>query len=150
MLCNLAIQTQTVIVCPDFIYWMDKEDNEVVRTSYAGIHEYLGSGTINVLLGYNKRREEYAISAKISDCLNKYTEIILFDPNPEVNAQAIKDFLARYIYKPYTIGDNVVGVEVNFNKEFYVPEMVEPVDSILAEIAEIEKDIANLQKELTL
>lgn len=150
MLRNLGVKTQTAIVCPDFIYWADKEDNAVVRTSYTGTHEYLGCGTINVLLGYNKRREEYTISAKISDCLNKDTEIIPFNPNPEVNAQGIKEFLARYIYKPYTVGDNVVGVEVNFNKEFYVPETVEPVDSILAEIAEIEKDIANLEKELGL
>ena len=53
-------------------------------------------------------------------------------------------------YKPYTIGENVVGVEVNFNKEFYVPETVEPVDSILAEISDIDKAIANLEKELGL
>ena len=64
--------------------------------------------------------------------------------------QGIKDFLQRYIYKPYTIGENVVGVEVNFNKEFYVPETVEPVDSILAEISDIDKAIANLEKELGL
>jgi len=43
-----------------------------------------------------------------------------------------------------------VGVEVNFNKEFYVPEIVEPVDSILAEISDIDKAIANLEKELGL
>ena len=39
---------------------------------------------------------------------------------------------------------------MNFNKEFYVPETVEPVDSILAEIAEIDKELINLEKELGL
>lgn len=150
MLRNLGIKISTVLVCPDFIYWVDKENNEIMRTTYAGEHECLGNGAINVQLGYNKRREEHTISAKIVDCTTKDSEIIPFDPNPEVNEQGIKDFLQRYIYKPYTIGENVVGVEVNFNKEFYVPEIVEPVDSILAEISDIDKAIANLEKELGL
>ena len=150
MLRNLGIKASTVLDCPDFIYWVDKENNEIMRTTYAGEHECLGNGAINVQFGYNKRREEHTISAKIVDCMTKDSEIIPFDPNPEVNEQCIKDFLQRYIYKPYTIGENVVGVEVNFNKEFYVPETVEPVDSILAEISDIDKAIANLEKELGL
>ena len=121
-----------------------------MRTTYAGEHECLGNGAINVQFGYNNRREEHTISAKIVDCTTKDSEIKPFDPNPEVNLLGIKDFLQRYIYKPYTIGENVVGVEVNFNKEFYVPETVEPVDSILAEISDIDKAIANLEKELGL
>lgn len=56
----------------------------------------------------------------------------------------------RYIFKPYSLLDNTIGVEVNFNKEFYVPETVEPVDSILAEIAEIDKELINLEKGLGL
>ena len=39
---------------------------------------------------------------------------------------------------------------MNFNKEFYVPETVEPVDAILAEIAEIDTELANLEKEIEL
>lgn len=54
----------------------------------------------------------------------------------------------RYIFKPYRLLDNTVGVEVNFNKEFYVPETVESVDSILAEIAEIDNELDNLEKGL--
>ncbi len=77
-------------------------------------------------------------------------EIIPFYPNPAENEAAIDAFLARYITKPCKKLDNTVGVEVNFNKEFYVPETVEPVDSILADIAEIDKEIANLENELGL
>lgn len=36
------------------------------------------------------------------------------------------------------------------SEEFYVPEVVEPVDSILAEIADIDRELANLEKELGL
>ena len=46
--------------------------------------------------------------------------------------------------------ENTVGVEVNFNKEFYVPETVESVETILAEIADIDRDLANLQNDLGL
>ena len=147
---HFGINAWSVVICSDAIYWVDKENHEIMRTTYAGEHECLGNGAINVQFGYNKRREEHTISAKIVDCTTKDSEIIPFDPNPEVNEQGIKDFLQRYIYKPYTIGENVVGVEVNFNKEFYVPEIVEPVDSILAEISDIDKAIANLEKELGL
>lgn len=97
-----------------------------------------------------KEQTKYEIKAILRPVGCKDSEIIPFDPDPEVNQQGIKDFLQRYIYKPYTIGENVVGVEVNFNKEFYVPETVEPVDSILAEIANIDEELANLEKELGL
>lgn len=80
----------------------------------------------------------------------KDTEIIPYNPDPEKNQQGIVDFLLKYVSKPFALGDNTVGVEVNFNKEFYVPETVEPVDSILAEIADIDRDLANLEKELGL
>lgn len=77
-------------------------------------------------------------------------EVIPFCPNPTENEAVIDAFLARYITKPCKKLDNTVGVEVNFNKEFYIPEAVESVESILADIAEIEKDIANLENELGL
>lgn len=56
----------------------------------------------------------------------------------------------RYIFKPYSLLDNAVGVEVNFNKEFYVPETVKSVESILKELAEIDKQLINIEKTLCL
>ena len=80
----------------------------------------------------------------------KDTEIIPYNPDPEENQKGIIDFLMKYISKPFALGDNTVGVEVNFNKEFYVPETVEPVDTILAEIADIDRSLADLEKDLGL
>ena len=80
----------------------------------------------------------------------KDTEIIPYNPDPEENQKGIIDFLLKYISKPFSLGDNTVGVEVNFNKEFYVPETVEPVDTILAEIADIDRSLADLEKDLGL
>ena len=47
----------------------------------------------------------------------------------------------KYIFKPYVLGKNVVGVELNFNKEFYVPEQLESVEDILAELQQLDSDL---------
>lgn len=81
---------------------------------------------------------------------SKDTEIIPYNPDPEQNEADILAFMCKYITKPFKLLDNTVGVEVNFNKEFYVPKTIESVDAILADIAEIDRDLANLQNELGL
>ena len=47
----------------------------------------------------------------------------------------------KYVFKPYSLGKNIVGVEINFNKEFYVPERQEKVEDILKEIEELDNEI---------
>jgi len=81
---------------------------------------------------------------------SKDTEIIPYHPDSEQNAAGILEFMNRYVSRSYALGDNTVGVEVNFNKEFYVPETVDPVESILAEIKEIDRELTGLEKELRL
>ena len=50
------------------------------------------------------------------------------------NKREIDAFMQKYVFKPYALGNNTVGVEINFNKEFYVPEKLEKVEDILKEI----------------
>lgn len=50
----------------------------------------------------------------------------------------------KYVFKPYSLGKNIVGVEINFNKEFYVPEKLEKVEDILEEIEELNNDIKQI------
>ena len=53
--------------------------------------------------------------------------------------------MKKYIFKPYYFSSKqsvpVVGVELNFNKEFYVPEKIESVEDVL-------KDIRNLNNQI--
>jgi type I restriction enzyme M protein len=42
------------------------------------------------------------------------------------------------------LGKNVVGVELNFNKEFYVPEQMESVEDILKELEELDKEMKEI------
>lgn len=58
--------------------------------------------------------------------------------------------MARYVTKPFEYVDNVVGVEINFNKVFYKPEKLREVSSINADLEALEMELANLEKELAL
>lgn len=148
---NMYEITGLTIVCTvDYIYWTDNKDNVVIRTSVSsGVHEVLGCGYMMVTYGCTRKGVK-TCTAKIADSTYKDFEIIPFNPDSEQNSEDILAFMHQYIFKPYRLLDNTVGVEVNFNKEFYVPEAVEPVDSILAEIAEIDKELINLEKGLGL
>ncbi|ROT16289.1 N-6 DNA methylase [Muribaculaceae bacterium Isolate-105 (HZI)] len=142
--------TFCVLMCKDCIYWIDRAKKSVVKSNYKGNHEYFGAGKIVANISFNKKRMTDTISAKICNDTYKDTEIILYNPDPEQNGAAILAFMQRYITKPYQLLENTVGVEVNFNKEFYVPETVEPVETILTEIVEIDRELANLQNDLGL
>ncbi len=142
------IESDTIVCCSEYFYWIDRPNGTVMRTSIAtGEHEALGNGTI-ITTHSRSRSGDAKVAVKISDSTYKDTEVIPYNSDPAENDNIIADFLARYIFKPFRLLDNTVGVEVNFNKEFYVPETVEAVDTILAEIADIDKELANLENEL--
>lgn len=144
------ITGSTIISTSEYFYWADDANGVIMRTSVAtGMHEVLGVGNITVTYS-RTRKGDKTCTVKIADSTYKDFEIIPYHPDSAQNDEGILAFMHRYISKPYRLLDNTVGVEVNFNKEFYVPETVEPVDAILAEIAEIDKELANLEKGLEL
>ncbi len=144
------IQSPTVVSTSEYIYWIDKPNGTIMRTKIeTGEHEQLGNGVLSVQYSRN-RGGDPKCTVKISDATSKDIEIIPYYRDPADNDRAIMDFLTHYVSKPFRLLENTVGVEVNFNKEFYVPETVEPIETILAEIADIDRDLANLEKELGL
>lgn len=151
-LANLDILPKDIIVISkDNIFISGKNRPGVIKVSRKdGSEENLGMGCLNFTLSRSKTTGKVSASAKVTNKTYKDTEVIPFNPDPEENDKVIADFLARYISKPFRLLDNTVGVEVNFNKEFYVPETVEPVDTILAEIADIDRSLADLEKDLGL
>ena len=58
--------------------------------------------------------------------------------------------MAKYISKPFAYLDNVVGVELNFNKIFYKPEKLREVIEILGEIIVLDEELKALEKGLAL
>jgi type I restriction enzyme M protein len=54
------------------------------------------------------------------------------------------------VTRPFEYSDNVIGVEINFNKIFYVPEQLTPISDLQADLESLEIDLSNLEKELAL
>lgn len=75
--------------------------------------------------------------------INDY-EIVPHHFDEAANAAEIQRFMDKYIFKPYALGKNIVGVELNFNKEFYVPEKQEFVEDIMAEIHNLDDELAEI------
>ena len=53
-------------------------------------------------------------------------------------------FMQKYVFKPFVLGKNVVGVELNFNKEFYVPEKIDKVKDVLEEIRSLNNELMGI------
>ena len=58
--------------------------------------------------------------------------------------------MAKYVTRPFEYSDNVIGVEINFNKIFYVPEKLTPITDLQAELESLENELVNLENELGL
>ena len=52
--------------------------------------------------------------------------------------------MKKYVFKPYVLGKNVVGVELNFNKEFYVQEKIDKVEDVMEEIRSLNNELMGI------
>lgn len=125
-----------------FTYKFNSDDSSIIRTDADGNSENLGCGSFILKIGSIGKKTGLA-TTKIKIESKTYTdyEIIPHHFDEEANTAETAAFMDKYIYKPFEYGKNVVGVEINFNKEFYVPEKLEKVEDILSEIAKIDEQI---------
>ncbi|MEN6351248.1 MAG: N-6 DNA methylase [Syntrophomonas sp.] len=142
--------TVTII---DGKYWFDPEQESLIRES-GGKKELLGCGKIVVKSAYKKasktQPERIEISVELIPDYQKDYEIIPFHKDEAENQAAIAAFMAKYISKPFAYLENVVGVEISFNKVFYKPEKLREVAEILAEIEAIDDELKALEAGLIL
>ena len=125
-------------------YTFVPDDRTIIHTDKDGNKRDLGCGAFSFKASINKKQvvvHKIAIEPyKTSDY-----EIIPHHFDEAANAAEIKRFMDKYIFKPYVLGKNIVGVELNFNKEFYVPEQLESVDNILDELELLEKEMQKVE-----
>ena len=126
-------------------YTVELEDHSVTKTLPDGEIVNLGCGNIILKVGAISKKTKLA-NTKIFITPITYNdyEIIPHHFDEESNNAEIKSFMDKYIYKPYELGKNVVGVEVNFNKEFYVPEVLDSVEDIMEEINVLNNNIKEI------
>lgn len=134
-------------------YRFDTEQETLIMET-AGKQEILGCGKIVVKsalkVASKTQPERIEISVELTPDYHKDYEIIPFHKDEPNNQAAIKAFMAKYISKPFTYLENVVGVELNFNKIFYQPEKLRAVSEILDEIDNLNKELKTLESELAL
>lgn len=149
---NLKIHTSKAI----YSYDADKETIvEQTKKSDGSLSEVeVGNGKILVKAAYKKETKTKDAFIQITVELTKDTvkdyEIIPYLPVEEDNQKQIADFMAKYVTRPFEYSDNVIGVEINFNKIFYVPEQLTPIADLHAELESLENELANLEMELGL
>ncbi|MBQ0057490.1 MAG: N-6 DNA methylase [Bacteroidales bacterium] len=139
------------IICTDGkSYTFDAKRNTILETTSDGTVRDLGCGKFTFKLSNSAKTQLSTIQCNIEPAFSSDYEIVPCQPNPDThgrieNEAAIDAFLKRYIFKPYYKRDNVIGVELNFNKEFYVPEEIGSVEDILAEIRELDKELKEIE-----
>lgn len=100
--------------------------------------------------GTKTKPECIEITVELTPDYQKDHEIIPYHRDPVENQAAIAAFMAKYITKPFEYLENVVGVEINFNKVFYKPEQLRSVEEILDEIDALDDELKRLEEQLAL
>jgi len=134
-------------------YSFDTEQESLIK-QVDDNKESLGCGKIVIKSSLKKasktQPERIEISVELTPDYQKDYEIIPFHKEEPENQSAIDAFMAKYISKPFVSLENVVGVELNFNKIFYKPEKLRSVGDILAEISGLDEQLEALEKGLEL
>ena len=136
------------------VYYFYDEDKESIIKQDGNNQEELGCGKIVIKSTSKKatKTKEASITITVELTLDtqKDYEIIPYDKDEKKNKKNIDKFMAKYITKPFVLLDNVVGVEINFNKIFYKPQQLRPLEDILSDIKSINNDLNDLESSLGL
>lgn len=136
-------EDRIVIALEDGTYYCyDQEQETIICESKEG-RKALGCGTFKFDLSTSKGKKSLKVEL-IPHTTSDY-EIIPHHFNVHENEREINAFMQKYVFKPYILVKNVIGVELNFNKEFYVPEQMDSVEDILKELAELDKEIKGIE-----
>ena len=142
-----------VYVDEDVYYFYDSDRETLIKQSQEK-QEELGCGKIVIKSSHKKatktKEANITITVELRADYSKDYEIIPYSSEEELNQKNIDDFMAKYISKPFELLDNVVGVEINFNKIFYKPQKLRPLETILAELSEINSELVEMESELGL
>lgn len=145
---NLTVFTK------DTSYYYDADKDTIIEQSKKEKVD-LGCGKIVIKANLKKdsktkQPKSISITAELTQDLQKDYEIIPYSPIEEINQKNIAAFMAKYITRPFEYLDNVIGVEINFNKVFYTPEKLRKVTEISLGLSELEKELSNLENDLSL
>jgi type I restriction enzyme M protein len=138
-------------------YFFDSDKETMIESSIAEptVATALGCGKIVIKAAAKKDpktklTKSIVITAELTKDLQKDYEIIPYDPDEVINQTNIAAFMAKYITKPFEYIENVLGVEINFNKVFYTPEVLRATTTITADLDALEQKLKDLENSLNL
>jgi type I restriction enzyme M protein len=139
------------VITSEAFYYYD-QDKETLIEDKKGVLTELGCGKITIKAVDKKSTKtqprKLIITTVFETDYQKDYEIIPYSRNPETNDKNISEFMAKYITKPFRYLDNTIGVEINFNKVFYKPQQLEPLENILEDLAKLSQELKTLESSL--
>ncbi|HFK5543564.1 TPA: class I SAM-dependent DNA methyltransferase [Elizabethkingia anophelis] len=141
------------VVTKKATFWYDENKETIIEEKNKRITD-LGCGKIVIKSAYKKATKTkgacITITVELTKDLYKDQEIISYSPNQTDNQQLIMDFMTKYVTKPFEYLENIIGVEINFNRTFYIPEKLRDVSLIKSDLKSLEENLSSLEKELAL
>ena len=123
---SLDYKEQPLTVSTQTAKYYFYETHETLIKEFAGQKQALGCGKIVVksaLKSVSKTQpERVEITVELTPDYQKDYEFIPYHKDTKTNKAEIEAFMAKYISKPFSYLENVLGAEINFNKIFYKTE----------------------------
>ena len=127
----------------DGVYGFEPHACNIAHGKADNNSENLGCGIFTLKPGTGKKGSKHKVM--IEPYTTSDYEIIPHHMDAAANDVEISAFMQKYVFKPYVLGSNTVGVEINFNKEFYVPEKLEKAEDILKEIEGLDEEMKEVR-----
>lgn len=143
---NLTVFTK------DASYYYDADKDTLIEQTKKGKTE-LGCGKIVIKASLKKdsktkQAKNISITAELTKDLQKDYEIIPYCPDEATNQKNIADFMAKYVFKPFEYLENVIGVEINFNKLFTVKSELANSISVLDELKDLQLNYNEISSDI--
>lgn len=149
---NLDYKEEDLTVVTNEAKYFFDADKETIVEETDGKRKELGCGKIVIKAAIKKAARtqpaKIVITVELTPDYQKDYEVIPYSPNEEENRRNIADFMAKYITKPFVYLENTIGVEINFNKVFYQPEILRPLTEIAADLRSLETELKSLEATL--
>ena len=136
-------EDEIIVTLEDGTSYHYDSDKETMICEDAAGSKALGCGIFKFDLSTSKGKKSLKVDI-ITRTTNDY-EIIPHHFDEDQNKREIDAFMQKYVFKPFVLGSNTVGVELNFNKEFYVPEKIEKVEDVMAEIKALNEELMGIE-----
>ncbi len=146
-------ESELIVVLDDnTVYQYNTEKETIEAKDVSGKINDLGCGQLKFKASYKKatktKPEHIQCFVELSSKKETDYEVIPFSFNEEENNKNIEEFLNKWVEKKYELKDRIIGVEVNFNKIFYKPEVLRPLEEIQQDLLDSHDKLSKLMQEV--